>query len=119
MPYWMAKLLRLLSDTTLLANFEVWVRWRLRSYLWQQWGNGKNRFRKLRRRGVSGLKAAVAAGLPSGAWRMSGHPAVSGALRNHYLDPFGLSRLCVRSCLTQSNRHGTRLVCRLAWEEAP
>ena len=38
---------------------------------------------------------AVAAGSPTGFWRMSGHPAVQQALRNHYFDSLGLPRLHV------------------------
>jgi len=52
-------------------------------YLWRQWQNGHNRFKELRRRGVPKFLAAVAAGSPTGFWRMSGHPAVQMALRNH------------------------------------
>jgi len=78
-----------------LAILEAWIRRRLRSYLWWQWGNGKNRFKELRRRGVSEFKAAVAAGSPTGVWRMSRHPAVNAALRNHYFDSVGLPRLYV------------------------
>src|SRR5213075_1374326 len=59
-----------------LTNLEAWIRRRLRSYLWRQWQNGHNRFNELRRRGVSKFRAAVAAGSPTGFWRMSGHPAV-------------------------------------------
>jgi hypothetical protein len=73
-----------------LTNLEAWIRRRLRSYLWRQWGNGHNRFKELRRRGVSGFRAAVAAGSPTGFWRMSGHTAVQAALRNHYFDSIGL-----------------------------
>jgi RNA-directed DNA polymerase len=76
-----------------LTNLEAWIRRRLRSYLWRQWGNGPNRFKELRRRGVSQFRAAVAAGSPTGFWRMSGHPAVQSALRNHYFDSLGLPRL--------------------------
>ena len=76
-----------------LTNLEAWIRRRLRSYLWRQWGNGHNRFKELRRRGVSQFRAAVAAGSPTGFWRMSGHPAVQSALRNHYFDSLGLPRL--------------------------
>src|SRR4051794_10240589 len=57
-----------------LTNLEAWIRRRLRSYLWRQWQNGHNRFNELRRRGVSKFRAAVAAGSPTGFWRMSGHP---------------------------------------------
>jgi len=39
--------------------------------------------------------AAVAAGSPTGFWRMSGHPAVQQALRNPYFDGLGLPRLYV------------------------
>ena len=78
-----------------LTNLEAWTRRRLRSYLWRQWGNGHSRFNELRRRGVSQFRAAVAAGSPTGFWRMSGHPAVQAALRNHYFDSLGLPRLHV------------------------
>ena len=76
-----------------LTNLEAWIRRRLRSYLWRQWGNGHNRFKELRRRGVTEFRAAVAAGSPTGFWRMSGHPAVQAALRNHHFDLLGLTRL--------------------------
>ena len=78
-----------------LINLEAWIRRRLRSYLWRQWQNGHNRFNELRRRGVPKFHAAVAAGSPTGFWRMSGHPAVQQALRNHYFHSLGLSRLHV------------------------
>ena len=78
-----------------LTNLEAWIRRRLRSYLWRQWQNGHNRFNELRHRGVPKFHAAVAAGSPTGFWRMSGHPAVQQALRNHYFDSLGLPRLHV------------------------
>jgi RNA-directed DNA polymerase len=78
-----------------LTNLEAWIRRRLRSYLWRQWRNGHTRFTELRRRGVPKFHAAVAAGSPTGFWRMSGHPAVQQALRNHYFDSLGLPRLLV------------------------
>jgi RNA-directed DNA polymerase len=78
-----------------LTQLEAWIRRRLRMYLWRQWQNGTNRFKELRRRGVSKFLAAVAAGSPTGFWRMSGHPAVQMALRNHVFDSLGLPRLYV------------------------
>jgi RNA-directed DNA polymerase len=78
-----------------LTNLEAWIRRRLRSYLWRQWQNGHKRFNELRRRGVPTFNAAVAAGSPTGFWRMSGHPAVQQALRNHYFDSLGLPRIYV------------------------
>jgi RNA-directed DNA polymerase len=76
-----------------LSNLDAWIRRRLRMYLWRQWQNGRNRFQELRRRGVPKFRAAVAAGSPTGFWRMSGHPAVQQALRNAYFDSMGLPRL--------------------------
>jgi len=78
-----------------LSNLEAWICRRLRLYLWWQWQNGSNRFKELRRRGVPKFNAAVAAGSPTGFWRMSGHPAVQQALRNPSFDALGLPRLCV------------------------
>ncbi len=78
-----------------LTNLEARIRRRLRMYLWRQWQNGPNRFRELRRRGVPKFNAAVAAGSPTGFWRMSRHPAVQMALRNHVLHDLGLPRLYV------------------------
>ncbi|AYG66052.1 hypothetical protein [Rhizobium sp. CCGE531] len=54
-----------------------------------------NRYKELRRRGVPKLRAAVAAGSPSGFWHMSGHPAVQQTLRNHHFESLGLPRLYV------------------------
>ena len=92
-PSRLARILWLLPDV--LTNLEAWIRRRLRSYLWRQWQNGRNRFNELRRRGVPKFHAAVAAGSPTGFWRMSGHPAVQQALRNPYFDALGLPRLYV------------------------
>src|SRR5690242_11466314 len=78
-----------------LTNLEAWIRRRLRMYLWRQWKNGHNRFKELHRRGVTKFQAAVAAGSPTGFWRMSGHPAVQQALRNPYFDGLCLPRLYV------------------------
>ena len=78
-----------------LTNLEAWIRRRLRLYLWRQWRTRQNRFAELRRRGIAKFPAAVAAGSPTGLWRMSGHPAVQQALRNHYFDSLGLPRLHV------------------------
>jgi RNA-directed DNA polymerase len=76
-----------------LTNLEAWIRRRLRLYLWRQWRTGQNRFKELRHGGVSQFNAAVAAGSPTGLWRMSGHPSVQQALRNGYFDSLGLPRL--------------------------
>ena len=78
-----------------LTNLEAWIRRRVRAYLWRQWQNGRNRFKELRQRGLPKFHAAVAAGSPTGFWRMSRHPAVQQALRNPYFHGLGLPRLYV------------------------
>jgi RNA-directed DNA polymerase len=80
-----------------LSNLDAWIRRRLRMYIWRQWKNGRNRFKELRRRGVPKFRAAVAAGSPTGFWRMSGHPAVQQALRNRYFDSIDLPRVAASS----------------------
>ena len=80
-----------------LAHLDARIRRRLRMYLWRQWQNGPRRFAELRRRGVPKFGAAVAAGSPTGFWRMSRHPAVQQALRNHYFDSVGLPRVAATS----------------------
>ena len=80
-----------------LSNLDAWIRRRVRMYLWRQWKNGRNRFKELRRRGVPKFNAAVAAGSPTGLWRMSGHPAVQQALRNRYFDSIDLPRVAASS----------------------
>src|SRR6516165_4620819 len=75
-----------------LTNLEAWIRRRLRMYLWRQWKNGPKRFKELRRRGVAKF---LAAGSPTGFWRMSGHPALQKALRNPVFDSLGLPRIYI------------------------
>src|ERR1700752_5384159 len=76
-----------------LTNLEAWIRRRLRVYLSRQWRTRQNRFAELRRRGIAKFPAAVAAGSPTGLWRMSGHPAVQQALRNNYFESLGLPQI--------------------------
>src|SRR3954453_15382346 len=78
-----------------LTNLEAWIRRRLRLYLWRQWRNGSTRFNELLRRRVPKFHAGVAAGSPTGFWRMSGHPALQQALRNPFFDGLDLPCLYV------------------------
>jgi RNA-directed DNA polymerase len=86
----MARILGFCQTPRVLWNLEAWIRRRLRLYLCRQLQNGPNRFKELRRRGVPKFNAAVAAGSPTGFWRMSAHPAVQQALRNPSFDALGL-----------------------------
>ena len=91
----LARILRLLPDPACAHEPGSMDTPEAASYLWRQWQNGPNRFKELRRRGVPKFLAAVAAGSPTGFWRMSSHPAVQQALRNHVFDDLGLPRLYI------------------------
>ena len=65
--------------------------------IWRQWGTGPTRYVNLRRFGVPHMRAAVAAGSPTGLWAMSRHAAVQQALPNAYFDSLALPRLSAAS----------------------
>ena len=80
-----------------LRNLDARIRRRLRMMIWRQWGSGPTRYVNLRRLGVPHMRAAVAAGSPTGFWAMSRHAAVQQALPNAYFDSLGLPRVSVSS----------------------
>jgi RNA-directed DNA polymerase len=82
-----------------LQGLDSWIRRRLRMYIWRQWKNGRTRYARLRRLGVSHFHAAVAAGSESGYWRMARHVTVQQALSNAYFDSLGLPRLAAPSAV--------------------
>ena len=81
------------QDPLVLRNLDARIRRRLRMVIWRQWVNGPARYANLRRKGVPHMRAAVAAGSPTGLWAMSRHAAVQQALPNAYFDSLGLPRL--------------------------
>ena len=81
------------QDPLVLRNLDARIRRRLRMVIWRQWGKGPTRYVNLRRLGVPHMRAAVAAGSPTGLWAMSRHAAVQQALPNAYFDSLGLPRL--------------------------
>src|SRR5229473_2385382 len=78
---------------SLLKILDQWIRHRLRSMIWKQWKRGKQRYGKLRQRGVGKELAAQTAGSPRGPWRVANSPALSIALPLAYFDALGLPRL--------------------------
>ena len=85
------------QDPLVLRNLDARIRRRLRMMIWRQWGSGPTRYANLRRLGVPHMRAAVAAGSPTGFWAMSRHAAVQQALPNAYFDSLGLPRVSVTS----------------------
>src|SRR5207248_6154851 len=78
---------------SLLQQLDRWIRHRLRSMIWKQWKHGRQRYGKLRQRGVGMELAAQTAGSPHGPWRVANSPALSIALPLAYFDSLGLPRL--------------------------
>ena len=68
------------------------------------------------RRGVPQFRAAIAAGSPTGLWRMSGHPAVQHALRNHFFDPSAFPNSMSPPTLNLIEPPWYGPVCPVVWE---
>ncbi|WP_352780636.1 group II intron maturase-specific domain-containing protein [Mesorhizobium sp. M0571] len=78
-----------------LTNLEAWIRRRLRMYLWRQWGNGHKPLQGTAPSWRPKVQFCGCRRFADGILRMSGHPAVQQALRNHYFESLGLPRLHV------------------------
>jgi RNA-directed DNA polymerase len=72
-------------------ELDSWVRRRLRSYAWKQWG--RRRYRELVRRGVSRDLAWNTRKSAHGPWRLSASPALSYPFPAGAFDALGLPRL--------------------------
>lgn len=75
-------------------ELDSWIRRRLRSYHWKQWG--RRGYRELRRRGVSRRLAWNTAKSAHGPWRLSRSPALAFALPGKYFDELGVPRLYIK-----------------------
>jgi RNA-directed DNA polymerase len=74
-----------------LTDLDKWIRRRLRSYHWKQWG--RRRYRELRKRGVSADLAWNTVKSAHGPWRLSQSPALVIALPWRYFAALGLPSL--------------------------
>jgi RNA-directed DNA polymerase len=77
--------------TSPLRDLDKWIRRRLRSYHWKQWG--RSGYRELRKRGVSRDLAWNTAKSAHGPWRLSQSPALVIALPARYFAGLGLPNL--------------------------
>ena len=77
-----------------LRDLDKWLRRRLRSYLWKQWG--RSGYRQLRKRGIERRLAWNTAKSAHGPWRLSRSPALYYALPNKYFKDLGLPELAAR-----------------------
>ena len=74
--------------TSPLRDIDKWIRRRLRSYHWKQWG--RRGYRELRKRGVEVRLAWNTCKSAHGPWRLSKSPALYYALPNKYFAELGL-----------------------------
>jgi RNA-directed DNA polymerase len=77
-----------------LRDLDKWIRRRLRSYVWKQWG--RSGYRELRKRGVTRELAWNTAKSAHGPWRLSRSPALAFALPARYFRNHGLPELAAR-----------------------
>jgi hypothetical protein len=104
----LSRIIRELNDTLLgwkayfdlaevlspLRDLDKWLRGRLRSYQWKQWGRAG--YRQLRKRGVSRELAWNTAKSAHGPWRISHSPALYQAMPTRYFRDLGLPELAAR-----------------------
>jgi RNA-directed DNA polymerase len=76
---------------SVLRELDSWIRRRLRSMLWKQWG--RSGYRKLRALGIDRELAWNTCNSAHGPWRLSHSPALRFALNIKYFDSLGLPRL--------------------------
>jgi RNA-directed DNA polymerase len=74
-----------------LRDLDKWIRRRLRSYHWKQWG--RRGYRELRKRGVDRELAWNTCKSAHGPWRLSRSPALTIALSARYFAALGLPNL--------------------------
>jgi len=79
---------QLAEVTSPLRDIDKWIRRRLRSYHWKQWG--RRGYRELRKRGVDVKLAWNTCKSAHGPWRLSQSPALYYALPNKYFAGLGL-----------------------------
>jgi RNA-directed DNA polymerase len=80
---------QLAEITSPLRDLDKWIRRRLRSYHWKQWG--RRGYRELRKRGVEVKLAWNTCKSAHGPWRLSKSPALYYALPNKYFAELGLT----------------------------
>ena len=73
-----------------MIQLDEWLRRRMRQMVWKQWKTPKNRYQRLKARGVSEYWAIRAGGTSKGLWALSLSPPLHKALNNDYLARAGL-----------------------------
>ena len=83
-----------LADTPgIFADLDGWIRRRLVALQLKQWRRGTTAYRKLRARGVSEARAAMAAAHVKRWWRTAAHGAINVAFPADYFAKLGVPKL--------------------------
>jgi RNA-directed DNA polymerase len=91
-----------------LTNLEAWIRRRLRSYLWRQWGNGHSRFKELRQPWRNRVQSSGRRRFADGVLAYVRTPdGPSGPTQPLLRCPRSPPTLCSDPSITRSNRRGT------------
>jgi len=80
---------------SVLERLDGWIRRRLRAFIWKQWKTRKNRFKALKRLGMSTAASRQGAG-SSRTWRVSRNKVMHIALSKEYFKAWGLTSLAPR-----------------------
>lgn len=75
---------------TYAKETDAWIRRRLRTVLWRQWGKVKVKYRKLISLNIDHHRAYMMANSSKGPWRMSGFSTIGEAMPNSYFSKMGL-----------------------------
>jgi group II intron reverse transcriptase/maturase len=86
---------RLADTPSIFAEWDQWLRRRLRQMVWKRWKRGRTRYRELVALGVPRSRAALGA-VGKSPWRMSKTPVVNEAMSNAYWRILGLQGLSER-----------------------
>lgn len=82
------------ADTKSYAKeLDAWIRRRLRTVLWRQWGTARTRYRKLARKGVPPNQCYMMANSSKGPHRMSAFSTLAKAYPPQYFQEMGLISL--------------------------
>ena len=73
-----------------MIQLDQYLRRRIRQLIWIQWKSYRNRYKRLRQRGVSQFWAVRLAGSSKGPWRLSMSKPLHHALSSDYLARVGL-----------------------------
>jgi group II intron reverse transcriptase/maturase len=96
---------RIASLASKLKELDMWIRRRLRCYIWKQWKKVKTRSTNLRKLGVAEEQAWMWANTRKGYWRISRSQVLQTTLTNQRLKEMGYNDLTSKYKALNEKRH--------------